>query len=451
MVRRRPLPRSADTRAGRPGARLPDGGSAPAGAGQLAAWSPVEPILAYYTPAGQIALFDVEGGDGRVLVEPPAGSEGYPGYGSKLAWSPDGSQLSITGLDGDPPGLMRIDASTGVGTIVATSTECCAFRQSWAPDASRIAYSMWRERGSSEGFWVTDVDGAESIEIRDPDGNAADPTWSPDGAWIAYHVVHWDGEIRTDRVMLVRPDGSDRRLLASVSQGPGGRPQKLEDVVGWSDDGTSIAYTVLAESVPEGEAERRELHVVSVADGADRVLPAVADGGDFAWAVPPVGLPTGLQPSPSRPDVEAAEPAAGEPVRPDASWGGLAFRMRARARATAMSPSSASPMRSSSRRRHSGRLRRNHPRAPPPAPGASAPPQPAAEYCEFSFAPDGSAFSLTSQANQSFVIVRSDGTVLSGPFAWHDVPAWSPASDWVVTSDCSSGACSEEGAMIDAA
>ena len=410
--------------------------------GRLAAWSPVVPTLAYYTPAGQIALLDVDRGDSRILAEPPAGSEGYPGYGSELAWSPDGSQLSITGLDGDPPVLMRIDASTGVGTIVATSTECCAFRQSWAPDASRIAYSMWRERGSSEGFWVTDVDGAESIKIRDPDGDAADPTWSPDGAWIAYHVVHWDGEIRTDRVMLVRPDGSDRRLLASVSQGPEGRPQKLEDVVGWSDDGSSIAYTVLAESVPEGEAERRELHLVAVADGADRVLPALGDGRDIARRVPPgdgqaelahLALPAPMMTA--VPDTRAEEPAAGGPVRPEASWGGLAFRVQ-EGESDCLVAVYRFPDTVTELPAPFGPPPTEAPPATPPAPGASAPPQPAAEYCEFSFAPDGSAFMATSQAHRSFELVRSDGTRLSGPFPNQGgMPTWSPGGTWVAGED----------------
>ena len=287
-------------------------------AGTIAAWSPVAGTLAYYTPAGEIALLDVERGDSRVLVEPKPGTEGYPGYENTLRWSPDGRQLAVTAgdLESDLWQLVRIDASTGAVTTIATTPDCCALRSSWAPDAGRIAYSVYFERGVSEGFWVTGADGTGSRKIRDPDGTALDPSWSPTGEWIAYRSI--DRANRRDRLMIVRPDGSDPRRLA----------EGLGDYVGWSDDGAAIAYTVPIEG---GENEQRELHVVGVAGGTDRVLPVPRDGRDFAWRIRRCGTRQGRSsrsslPSPPAtvtPDEPIDAPAAADPVLPDPTWGGL--------------------------------------------------------------------------------------------------------------------------------
>ena len=54
--------------------------------------------------------------------------------------------------------------------------------------------------------------------------------------------------------MIVRPDGTGARLLATEVAG----------IVGWSPDGASVAYAAGA-----GDSEERELHVVTIADGAD--------------------------------------------------------------------------------------------------------------------------------------------------------------------------------------
>jgi Tol biopolymer transport system component len=410
-------------------------------AGTISAWSPVDATLAYYTPGGDIALLDVERGQERVLGQEHADpDQGYPTYGGVLVWSPDGRQLAMTdAIDG---ALVRVDAATGARTTVVASTTCCAFRPTWSPDAGRIAYSVWSERSVPAGFWVAGADGTGIIEVRDAEGPASDPVWSPDGAWIAYRANHWEGEVRTDRLMIVRPDGRDRRRLVD----------RFGDIVAWSSDGLGIAYTVRDN---EGDAERREVHVIRLADGSDRVLPLPRDATDLAWGLPAQNTPAiGLDlPLPSltvpvTSDEPPVQPASGQPARGDASWGALAFRVqqgesdcyvgiqRFGGALTIVPPPDGPPP-------------RNPPEAAPPEPGASAAPQPAGESCDFTFAPDGSAFSVTSQAHQSFSIVGNDGVVLSGPFPWHDVPTWSPAGSWVSTSGCdAAGACSASGSMI---
>ena len=408
-------------------------------AGTIGAWSPVVSTLAYFPPTGEIALLDVADGANRVLVPRPVGTEGYPGYqgaydNEALVWSPDGRWLLTEAADpeGEPPRLVRIDAASGAMTTVASEDGFFQFRTTWAWDASRVAYSRRFERGQkAEGFRIANADGSGSVEISDPNGGAADPVWSPSGDWIAYRSV--DRAHRPDDLVVVRADGSDRRRLA----------EDIGGIIGWSPEGTAIAYTTCRicgwKEVPAGQDEEVVgLHIVLVADGSDRSLPVPADAISFDWARPNgeetlhtvPGLPSPI--ATGAPDLPLALPPAADPVQPDATWGGLAFRiqkgegdcyvamLRFPDALTVLSPSEPPPT--------------ELPPASPPAPGASPGPQPAAESCEFTFAPDGSAFVRASQAYASFEVIRSDGTRLSGPMP-HDVPVWSPGSTWLAGAD----------------
>lgn len=413
-------------------------------AGQLGEWSPVSSTLAYYTPEGQVALLDADGGEPRVLVRPPSPDHRYPGYGAVLAWSRDGRQLALP--DAGEGALLRVDVATGDVTTVA-SLGCCLANASWSPDDSRIAYSLWFERNVPPRFWIVGADGSGSIEVGDPDTIAQEPTFSPDGAWIAYRTWRWEGESRIDRVMVVRPDGSDPRVLATLGIGS---KQNEVDLVGWSGDGASIAFTV---GIDDGAGERRELHLVRLADGSDRILPAATDGDDVAWTEPLTdgqGRTDLVVPSPSTlaSEVPAVAPASGEPAELDASWGALAYRvqqgesdcfvavMRFPTTVTYNPPPDGPPP-------------TDAPPASTPGPGATPGPQPAGEYCEFGFAPGGAAYSITSQAHQSFTIIGADGTVLAGPFPWHDVPTWSPGGTWFATTRCAPpSACDPADSMI---
>ncbi|WP_210505415.1 S9 family peptidase [Naasia sp. SYSU D00057] len=86
----------------------------------------------------------------------------------------------------------------------------------WSPtmtrDASRVAYIS--DRSGVPELWVQDLDTRPTPATRVP--LTQDPVlaveWSADGAWLACSVAT-DGGVRT-QVWVVRPDGSDARLLA---------------------------------------------------------------------------------------------------------------------------------------------------------------------------------------------------------------------------------------------
>ena len=96
-----------------------------------------------------------------------------------------------------------------------------------APAASGQTIEEWlRLRWQ---LWRVHVDGSELQPIdQTPGYRCGSPDWSPDGRLIAYDVMI-DGEGYGDaQVAVIRPDGTDRRMLGSGA------------VPGWSPDGKLI-------------------------------------------------------------------------------------------------------------------------------------------------------------------------------------------------------------------
>ncbi len=113
------------------------------------------------------------------------------------------------------PGIRRPPASF-VESVVAIATVPGAWCPSLAPSGELVAYITDRsgtprvEVGFT-GPAVTDRGQAPAV-VSGPDQEAISVAWSPDGNWLTY-LVSPGGSIRAE-LHAVRPDGSDRRLLA---------------------------------------------------------------------------------------------------------------------------------------------------------------------------------------------------------------------------------------------
>src|SRR5215469_1992485 len=64
---------------------------------------------------------------------------------------------------------------------------------SWSPDGRYIAYSS--DRGGKFDIWVQQVSGGDPIQITKGPGHHWQPDWSPDGRYIAYRSEEGDGGI----------------------------------------------------------------------------------------------------------------------------------------------------------------------------------------------------------------------------------------------------------------
>jgi len=150
---------------------------------------------------------------------------------------------------------------------------------SWAPTLDRFAYASNRE-----GPWrlyVGTEDGRHRRLERSRDDFIVDVAWSPDGRYIAYQV---DGfEIGADWVMVVSPDGEERRRLTPELG--------CDSYPSWSPDGRELAVAAMVAQEIQSQhdviwVERQaELEVIDVETGARRRLTSLGlEVEELAWS-----------------------------------------------------------------------------------------------------------------------------------------------------------------------
>jgi len=167
----------------------------------------------------------------RQITKPAAGEQDVD-----PAISPDGMRLLFTSTRGGKPGLWTVKAD---GSDVQRI--CDGEQGTWSPDGKQIAL----RRGGK--LTIREL-GSGNEKVISPDGweKCSGPSWSPDGASIAF--AHLNGE--SNAVYVVKVDG--------------GKPVKVYDKQGacqprWSPDGRSIVYeteTHLCTINPDGTKNR---------------------------------------------------------------------------------------------------------------------------------------------------------------------------------------------------
>jgi Tol biopolymer transport system component len=85
---------------------------------------------------------------------------------------------------------------------------------SWSPDGSRIVYHSGAGSFPGYSIWVANSDGSDKKKITEETINAVWPSWSLDGAKIAFTNVDAKSKCR---IYIMNSDGSE---LKSVTEGP---------------------------------------------------------------------------------------------------------------------------------------------------------------------------------------------------------------------------------------
>lgn len=176
-----------------------------------------------------------------------------------FGFSPDGSHV-LTFREGsdqtDYPHagdlfLVAVDGST-ISQLNDESTTVAVWDRAgdpttWSPDGEFITFSAFTDYDKGKGaVYTVRSDGTDLHRITSPGRWTVTARWSPDGNWIAYH----EGKPGRD-VVVIRPDGSDRRVLASTD---GCCPV-------WSPDGRAILFQ-------RDSADGSDLFVVTLEDGS---------------------------------------------------------------------------------------------------------------------------------------------------------------------------------------
>ncbi|MGC0316485.1 dipeptidyl aminopeptidase/acylaminoacyl peptidase [Kitasatospora acidiphila] len=187
------------------------------------------------------------------------------------------------------------------------------------PTGGQVAFIC--NRGGVPQLWTGSADG-DDVHLLD---TGLDPvievSWSPDGRWIAYTTAPGGGE--HTRVLCVRPDGGDRRILAGAVAG------STAYLGRWTRDGSAIAITttdpLVGLPVTElgGAAPSEPYQEVRASEWASRDGPAVllGGGGEIGTPLPGAGPPG----APASTVLRPPTPAPYEPApEPHLTGGGLA-------------------------------------------------------------------------------------------------------------------------------
>ena len=126
------------------------------------------------TPLG-VELFDARR---RQFVPGPA----FLANASRIDYSRDGVWVAWTDASGR---LWRARAADGTEKLQLTPPDMSVFLGHWSPDAKRLAL-MARLAGQPWRIYVLDADGGALKQVVTSKRNVTDPTWSPDGAKLAF-------------------------------------------------------------------------------------------------------------------------------------------------------------------------------------------------------------------------------------------------------------------------
>jgi Tol biopolymer transport system component len=197
-----------------------------------------------WAPDGKTMAFDIGCGSSRAAVYVVAP------YGRKLVdraipksvdgcaptWSPGGRLIAFEGLQG---GQQDIWVSRTDGSAAHRLTDDTAIdaHPSWSPDGRRIAFAS--DRGGNSDLYVMDADGSHARVLYAGPFADVDPVWSPDGRWVAFSSASKEGCALEDdgcsfHLWVVKADGSAARQLTS-DDGHDVDPT-------WSLDGARIAF-----------------------------------------------------------------------------------------------------------------------------------------------------------------------------------------------------------------
>lgn len=203
---------------------------------------------------GSLHVVEVQGSNPRkVTAGPVTTTESDP------AWSPDGSRIAFARFyDCAAPlgvcsALWVVDAQSGTEerrTQEDAQAVVSALRPAWSTDGTRIAYERYDGRSDASDVWVMNADGSEGRRLTHV-GDAAGPTWAPDGRRIALSSAF-------DIYVVDVETGAVERLTRT--------PAVDESAPDWSPDGDWIAFN--GASAGSGVLDESDVYVMS-ADGAD--------------------------------------------------------------------------------------------------------------------------------------------------------------------------------------
>jgi Tol biopolymer transport system component len=199
---------------------------------------------------------NIDGTDRRIFTNQPDGIA----LGCST-WSPDGTRLAAEGWSIDQSGMSGIylvDAADGSGATRLTTNDVGGndIPGDFSPDGRQLAFVRALAGQDNGKLWITDLDAGTAREVI-PDQVGMWVNWSTDGQWLVVGRALEQGA--ESRFMLVRPDGSDLRMIA------------LPPEHNWATEPTfSPDDTRLVFNMAVGESSNADIYTMKL-DGTDVV------------------------------------------------------------------------------------------------------------------------------------------------------------------------------------
>lgn len=172
-------------------------------------------------------------------------------------WSPQGDVIAfLSDRASFYPTLWLMNGNgTGARQVVPARTTSDAVDSfAWSPDGTRVAATRFTAATSQIDLIDVGQRGAARAITSEPEG-AFDPTWSPDGRYIAYAAR----EGKRVRIKVMEPDGNGQPYTLVYTE--------LGRFPRWSPFGSALAYIQLA-------GAEFELFVVDVSEDSEGQLGA---------------------------------------------------------------------------------------------------------------------------------------------------------------------------------
>jgi Tol biopolymer transport system component len=212
------------------------------------------------------------------------------------SWSHRGDWIVFTSERAGSADLYRTHPD-GTGIERLTDDPAYDDQAAFSPEGSRVVFVSTRAGGRAN-LWILDVASHKATPLTAGNGGDFRPSWSPDGAWIAFSSdrdsdfppggVRWE-RLHLADIYLIHPDGTG---LKRISQHGGfcGSPK-------WTADSKSVVtYCMSAQDTltyrfgsEDGESQLLAIDVASGATGVIaagpgvKLLPTMLPSGEIAY------------------------------------------------------------------------------------------------------------------------------------------------------------------------